>query len=249
VNLWRLEWLRLLRTRRFLSVLFIFVGFGFLSPVTVRYLPDILEKFGGSNIQITVSEPTPGEGMKEFVGNVQQMGTLVVVLIAASAFAIDSRPELGAFLRSRVATTRLLLAPKLAVNGAYAAGAFLLGSLAAWYETVVLLGDLPAGRTIAAIAAGMLFEVFVVAVVCLSAGLSRGFVQIAVTAVALLLSLPLLALLDPLAPWLPSQLGAMAAELDRSHSLFDYIRPAAVTLVFIPLAIRYAALRLDHREV
>jgi len=249
VSLWRLEWLRLLRTRRWLSIAAVLLMFGFLSPITVRYIEDILEQLGPTDLQITLPAASPYRAMQEFVGNIQQLGTLVVVLVSASALAFDSRPEVAVFLRSRVRSTRELILPAFAVNAGFAGLAFGLGAAAAWYETEVLLGSLPAGRTLAAIAGGALFQAFIVATVALAAGLSRSFLQTAILSVGLLLSLPLLGLVGVISPWLPSQLSTALADLQRPRDFMDYARPLTVTLAAIPLFLAIAVRRLDRREL
>jgi hypothetical protein len=67
-----------------------------------------------------------------------------------------------------------------------------LGALAAWYETEILLGSLPAGRTLIAIATGALLEFFVVALVVFAVGWSKNFIQAAVLAVVLFFTMPAL---------------------------------------------------------
>jgi ABC-2 type transport system permease protein len=88
--------------------------------------------------------------MAAYVDNSQQLGLLVVVLIAAAALAFDAQRESGAFLCTRVHHIRQLVLPKVAVNALAAVGAFALGPLAAWYETAVLLGGLPVAEPLAA---------------------------------------------------------------------------------------------------
>ena len=46
MNLWRLEYLRLLRTYRVWILLGIFGFFAVLGPATAKYLPEIVERFG-----------------------------------------------------------------------------------------------------------------------------------------------------------------------------------------------------------
>jgi len=249
LTLWRLEWLRLIRTRRWFSIAGVIVMFGFISPLTVRYAEDLLEVLGPGDIQVTLPPATPDEAMRQYVGNIQQLGTLVVVLVSASALALDSRPEVAAFLRSRVRSTRDLVVPKFALNAGVAALAFTAGAFAAWYETEVLLDSLPVGRTLLAIATGALFQVFIVATVALAAGLSKSFLQTAIVAVGLLLSLPVLSLIGAVSPWLPNQLSTNLAELQEARSFADYARPILVTLVAVPVFMVVAVRRLDLREL
>jgi ABC-2 type transport system permease protein len=249
VTLWRLEWLRLVRTRRWLAVAGLLLLSGLVSPVTVRYLTDFLERFGPQDIQITVPPPTPAEGMREYVGNALQLGVLALVLVAASSLAIDSRPEIGVFLRSRVASVGRLVWPRFVVMATLGAGGFVLGALAAWYETEVLLGPLPVGRTLAGIATGALFEVFVVAVVVYASGRTAGYAQTALLAVVLVFLLPLLENVGALRPWLPSRLAANLMDVDRHRSLADYLRPTAVTLALVPALLALGIRGLEKREL
>jgi hypothetical protein len=70
----------------------------------------------------------------------------LVVVIAAGAFTFDAHHGLATFLRTRVASIWQLVLPRFAVNAAAAAIAYLLGTLAAGYETDLLIGSLPAAR-------------------------------------------------------------------------------------------------------
>jgi ABC-2 type transport system permease protein len=77
------------------------------------------------------------------------IGLIVVVVIAAGAFTFDAHHGLATFLRTRVASMWQLVLPRFAVNAAAAAIAYLLGTLAAWYETDLLIGSFPAARVLA----------------------------------------------------------------------------------------------------
>jgi ABC-2 type transport system permease protein len=151
MSLWRLEWLRLTRTHRWIGLAAVFCCLGAAGPVITRNLASIVKSAGGnSNIQVIVKQHTAIDGINAYLGYVQQIGILVIVLIAAAALAFDSRPESAAFLRTR-ATSRQTIIPKATVAvAAAAAAAYILDTLVAWYEADVLLGHLPVGRTLAA---------------------------------------------------------------------------------------------------
>ena len=137
MNLWRLEVLRLSRTRRWIALVGVYVLFGLLGPLSARYIKEILERVGTSDgTVITVPDPVPADGLVQFVSNASQIGTLVVVIIAAGSLAFDAIPEMGVFLRTRVHPAWRILVPRLVVSFVAAAGAFLLGVGVAWYETL-----------------------------------------------------------------------------------------------------------------
>ena len=106
MTLWRLEWLRLTRTRRLLVLLCAYAFFGLTGPLTARYLPQILDRLGTSGMQIEFPPPKPADGIAQFVSNASQICLLIVVMVAASALAFDARTEMAVFLRTRVGRVR-----------------------------------------------------------------------------------------------------------------------------------------------
>jgi ABC-2 type transport system permease protein len=248
VNLWRLEWLRLVRTHRLTGLVAVFLLFGFTGPLTARYLEELLRRFGGG-VEVRLPAPVPADGMAAYVDNGQQLGLLVVVLVAAAALAFDAQRESAVFLRTRVRSMWQLVLPKVAVNAVAAAGAFALGAAAAWYETAVLLGGLPAADTLAGIAYVAVYLAFAVALTALAAALLRGVVGTAVTALAVLLLLGLVESLGVLADWLPSHLVGSLHVLAGGGDPGAFLPAAAVTLALGGVAVAVAVWRLDRRDV
>ena len=185
MSLWRLEWLRLVRTYRLLALVGVFVFFGALGPLGAAYLSEIVERFGGG-VRVEFPDPVPADGIAQYLSNVSQIGLLVVVFVAATSLAYDATPQIGVFLRTRVRSTTALLAPKWLVPTAAAGIAYAAGTAVAWYETALLIGPLPVGGMVAGFAYGMLYLAFATAVTALAAQLTRSALAAgAVTIVAL----------------------------------------------------------------
>lgn len=184
MSLWRIEWLRLLRTGRWIALAAVFLLLGLGEPLATRYLGDLLRGATGTGyIQITVTRPQPSDGMAAYFGNITTLGTLVTVVIAGLAFAVRANPPLAALYLTHVPSRVALLLPRLATVAVAAALAGVLGGAAAAYETGLLLGAPPAGATAAGVLLSSLGMVFAVAVTFLAAALLRG--QVATIAVAL----------------------------------------------------------------
>jgi ABC-2 type transport system permease protein len=249
MTMWRLEWLRLIRTRRLLVLLGVYVFFGLTGPLTARYMEAILGRLGTEAVRVEFPPPTPADGIAQFVGNASQVGLLVVVLVAASALAFDARREMAVFLRTRVDGVRHIVVPAYLVNTAAAGAALTAGTLAAWYETAVLLGGLPPAGMLAGIAYGALFLAFATAVVALAAALVRGVVATAGTALVALLGMGLAGNLTGTDRWLPTTLlGAMTPLVDDAGPA-RYLAAAAVTVVATAAALAAAVAITDRREI
>ncbi|BCJ55940.1 hypothetical protein Asp14428_74150 [Actinoplanes sp. NBRC 14428] len=249
MTLWRLELLRLVRTRRLVALLAVYAFFGLTGPLTARYLGRILGAIGTEGVQVQFPEPTPADGITQFVGNASQIGLLVVVLVSASALAFDARREMAVFLRTRVAGVRSIVLPAYAINVAGAVAGLLLGSACAWYETAILLGAPPAGAMLAGIAYGSVSLAFAVALVAFMAALVRSVLAAAGSALAVLLLTGILGSAARVGTWLPTGLLGALGELTAGRAPGDYLPGLAVTLILIVLALAGAVRLGDRREL
>lgn len=231
MDLWRLERLRLLRTNRLAILLGVYAFFGVVGPLSARYLREILERFGGGEMAgLELPTPTPPDGITQFVSNTSQLGILAVVVVAAAALTIDAKPEFGAFLRTRVRSVRDLLAPRIVTMTVAAAAALVLGTALAAVLTGALLGALDlAGLTVGTVY-GVVYLAFVVALTAAVASRASSVLTTVLITVGVLVALPILALIGPVEPFVPSELVGAVDGLVRGAPLTDPLPAALVAL-------------------
>jgi len=220
-----------------------------VGPLTARYLAEILDAIGTEGVQVRFPEPTPADGIAQFVSNASQIGLLVVVLIAASALAFDARREMAVFLRTRVSSVRSIVLPAYGITTAGAVAGLLAGSACAWYETAVLLGAPPTGAMLAGIAYGAVSLAFAVALVAFMAALVRSVLAAAGSTLVVLLITGILGSATQVGRWLPTGLLGALADVTNGRPAGDYLPGLAVTLVLIALALAGAVLLGDRREL
>lgn len=249
----RLEWLRLWRTYRLLVLVVVFAFFGLLGPLTAAYLPEIISLASQSDdlgLAVDLPEPVPADGIIQYIGNVAQIGIIVVAAMASLALAIDARPGLAAFYRTRQPSPASWIVPRWAATSLAASAAWTVGLLAAVYETVLLIGPLPVGALLAGWAAWVVYLAFAVSVVALVAGFVRASVGVTAVSVGLLLGLALLGLVPQIGEWLPSHLvGAPSALADKSAVASDYLSAAGVSAVATVGALVGATALAKRREL
>ena len=249
MSLWRLEWLRLRRTPRALALAAVFVFFGLLEPVLTRYQSQIFRHLG-NGVRISFPPLTPAQGVSGYIGELSGTGLIVVVVVAAGALTFDSRKGLATFLRTRITGTWQLVAPRFTVNAAAAALAYVLGTLAAWYETDLLIGAPGAAGMLAGMLCGAVYLAYAVAVTALAAAVVRGTLATVGIALAVLFLLPIAGVYHPIGNWLPSALATAPVDLLRgTHHLAHYLPAFAVTAAAIAAALAVAVLRLRAREI
>lgn len=252
MTLWRLEWLRLVRTRRLVAVVGVFAFFGLLGPVTARYLADILGAFGAGieGATIELPPPTPADGFGQYVSNANQLGVLVVVIVAAGALVVDAVPEMGVFLRTRVQRSWRLLAPRLAVTTAVVAVGWTVGVALAWYETWALIGAPRAAGVVVGCLLGSAFLAFVVAVVAVVATRARSVLGTVLVSIVVLAVLPIVGVVDAIGRWLPTRLaGALPDLAGGAAAAGDFAGALVVTALLTAALVAGAIALADRREL
>lgn len=247
MSLWSLEWIRLTRTGRVFILLAVFFAFGIIGPLSVRYLPELLEAAGSSEAISSLPPITPEFAMSSYVGNALQIGLLAIAFVGAAALAIDAKPEISVFFRSR-ASIRHIITPRFVVVSAASVFAFAAGVVTAAVTSGILIDWPEAGPTVIGSALVALYLVFVVALITLMGSLVRKVPATALLSVGTLIVLSIIGLLEPISPWLPSYLvGGFEGILAGGD--FIYWRAIAVTAAAIFGFVAIAIVRLENREV
>lgn len=248
MTLWRLEILRVWRTRRWLLVVGVYAFFAALGPIAARYMDLLLQQVGGE-MTVILPDPRPVDGMVQFISNVSQLGLLAVVVVAAGSLAFDGHPERAAFVRTRMRQPGMLVLPPYVVVTVTAVAALVLGTAVAVALTVALLGALDAGALVLGTLLGAVYLAFAVAVVAAVAGLVRSQVGTVFASLGALLVLPMLGLVEALQAWLPSELLTAVLGLLEGAPLRDYV-PATVVAVLATVAlVWFATDRVGRREL
>jgi ABC-2 type transport system permease protein len=81
------EFTEYIRTYKLFILLVVFMIFGFLSPITAKYLPQIFEMAGLDPDAMGMGDPTAVDSFAQFFKNVGQMGLLVVVIVYSGIMA------------------------------------------------------------------------------------------------------------------------------------------------------------------
>ncbi|MBP6005417.1 hypothetical protein KA531_00730 [Candidatus Saccharibacteria bacterium] len=250
MNLWRLEILRLLRTRFWLALFTPFLVFGLLGPVMAYYLSDILSS-ASTNITIIVAEAQPMDGFSNYINNAFQIGLLVAIIIGASALAIDTNPSLSIFYRSRAGLNpaRLIL-PRYGIVSLATILAFDLGILACWYQTNILLGSVEWQDILIGTLLINLYLGYSLSVLSLSTTLVKSTKASVGISLIILLSMPILGMIKQVSDWLPSSLvGSLVSIASDKSTPSDYYPASLVAIVLIPILLWTSVTLFKKRSI
>lgn len=209
---WRLELLRCWRTRRAIALAATFLILGLGIPVLTYYLPE-LANGAKDGLQIHIPKQTAHDAIAGFANNVGQLGTLVVVIVAAATMAVDARPGVAAFYRTRLRRPAQLVLPRYVVVTAASIAALALGTFGALFETSVLIGPVSFAALMAGLGLEALWLCFATSIVTLFASAIRGVLGVVGASIVLFLALVLLEGLPSAFSWFPTSLSGSVSDL------------------------------------
>lgn len=203
---WRLEMLRIWRTRRFVALLAPSVLLGLGLPILTHELPHLLKRNAGG-IKVVAPVPTPADALTGFAQNTAQLGTLVVVIVAAATIAFDARPPLAAFYRTRIRRPWLLVIPRCVAVVGTDALALAIGATCCAVATASLIGTLPLGAVAAGVGVELVWVAFCVSVVAFWASYARAVMPVIGATLATLMALVFASGFSAFSPWSPTAIA------------------------------------------
>jgi ABC-2 type transport system permease protein len=138
------------RTRRLPVVVALFVVVGMISPLTARYLREILQAaLGDQPISAPIPDPSALLAVEQLQKNLGQLGALTAIALAMGSVAGELDRGTAALVLAQPVTRGAFLAAKLAAIAVVLGIATLAAGLAALVYTTVLFEPQPIGGWLA----------------------------------------------------------------------------------------------------
>ncbi len=232
----RKEMLELWRSYKWLWVPLVFILLGAMQPAATHYMPQLIDTFGGlpEGAVIEIPTPEPGAVIAESLGQFGTIGLLVLALAAMGTVVAERNNGTAAMLWVKPVSFVAYLGAKWAAHCLLFLVALVLGQIAAWYYTDVLIGSFAVGDVFLSALVFAVWLAFVITVLIFLSVFLRSAAAVAfiTLAVALVLS-ALTSLLGNAMSWSPAALPSYANALLTGGANNALLPPLAVTLVLI----------------
>lgn len=141
------EWIETLRSYRILFVPLLFALLSISQPVGDHLLPHLLKTASSlpPGTVLKIPMPTPPEVLQSILGQLGQIGVLVLILVGMGSIAGERASGVAAVVLSKPVGRGAYFGAKLAMYSLLAAFALLLGALGGAYYTNVLIGPVSWG--------------------------------------------------------------------------------------------------------
>jgi ABC-2 type transport system permease protein len=236
-----------LRTYRFLIVGGIFLLFGITTPLTLKYLPEIL-RLAGEDIIIEFPPPTAVQSLAEYASTIGQMGLLVAVLIAMGSIANELRQGTAVMTLSKPVSHAAFVSAKLIAVSLTFLVSLTVASLFCFAYTVWLIEDASIWAFAGLNLLLGLFLVFCLAVTLLFSSFFKSSVAAGGLSVAVLIGQAGLSAVPLIGNYMPGKLLGWGTNLLASRG-DSYWWALATTIVAIWLCLYLSQRLLKNRDL
>ena len=126
------------RTRRLPVVAGLFAIVGMISPLTARYLPEILKATLGDQLTVPVPPPTIVSALEQLQKNLGQIGALSAIALAMGSVSGELDKGTAALILAQPVTRRSFIAAKVAAIGIVLALCTTIAVAVAWLYAAIL---------------------------------------------------------------------------------------------------------------
>lgn len=228
------EFTEVTRNYKLLILGLVFLLFGVMSPITAKYLPEIISKLMPAGMEISIAEPTAMDSWSQFFKNVAQMGLFVLVILFSGMMASEYSKGTLVHLVTKGLNRKTIILSKFTASLLLWTGAYILCFLVTFGYTWFFWGD---GTLMKGLAESILgiwfFGVMLLAVVLLGSFLFRnsyGSLLFAGTAVIIQI---LVNMIPHAQKWNPIELVSKGNALLLGALGGDYLLKPSVTAVLI----------------
>ena len=201
------------RTRRLPVVVVLFLVVGVVSPLTARYLPEILELSLGDELPIPLPVPTAADALVQLQKNLGQLGALAAIALAMGSVAGELDRGTAALVLAQPATRSAFLAAKVVAIAIVLAVGMAAATIVGWIYTAILFEPLPVGGWLAMAVLSWLALMAWAALTFLASAATGSTTAAAGIGFVALVVVSLASIAPALGQLLPSGLSAPAIEL------------------------------------
>lgn len=240
------------RTYRLAVISALFLALGILSPLTTRYLPEIIKAFAPSGFEVSLPPLGVADVVDQLLKNIAQFGALAAILASMGAVANEKERGTAALVLTKPVTRLAFLMSKLAAIGLLFGLAIGLAIAGAWLYTTYLFEPVPAWPWAQMGGVIWLSTMVYASITFLGSVLMRSSLGAAGIGFFGLIVLSLASIVPTLTTWLPAGLiviaKAVALGTTRDPEL-DPARTIGISLAIVAVALVLAWLRFRREEL
>lgn len=246
------EFNEITKTYKIWVVLIIFLFFGFLSPIVVKLLPEILKpQLESQNIFIKMPPPTATDSFLQFFKNLAQMGMLAIILLSMGLVSEEkARGTLSLVLTKPVSRTAVILS-KFFAQITLVLTSIIVGGIVCYIYTVIIFNTANPSEFALATLPYLIYSLLIITITLFFSTLFYNQIVAGGLSLLAFFTLSLLpSLSKSFAQYSPGALTSLANKIVSGQAAFSKSGwPVAISLLLVIILLTLSCLSFNRQEL
>lgn len=242
------EFTEILRTWRIWVIPGIALFFAATGPALAKLTPQMLESLGTGGIVLKIPIPTYLDAYGQWIKNLSQVVTFVLVIAFGSAVNAETASGTAAMVLTKPVSRAAFVLAKGVSAAALLVTTTVVGTLVTWGFTWFVFGEAPLKRLPEATLAWLVFALFLTSVVILLSASFDSWAAASGGGIAVFFLLAILSIWAPALRYTPVGLMGVPADILAGHTV-EWIGPTLITLGLTVACMAAAAFVFSRREL
>ena len=243
------------KKNRFLVMTVVLLLFGITSPLTAKFMPEIVKMILGSTEEMLklgfqLPDPTISDSYVQYFKNLTQMGIFVQILVYMGLVSEEKSKGTVALVLTKAVPRTTFLLSKFAAGCVVLITSLLVSAAGFYYYTWLLFDEMPGSGTVTGILLYLLFAFFILAYTIFASTITKSVAISALVAIGGYFSLSIIALLPKISDYFPMKLTDAAYTLSMGTAVAgDYTKSIIATCIGIVLLLVVSMVSFQRQEL
>ena len=246
------EFKEITRTYKIWVVPLIFLFFGFLSPVVVKVLPDILKpQLEAQKIFIDIPTPRAVDSFLQYFKNLAQIGMLAVILVSMGLVSEEKAKGTLALVLTKPVSRAQVIISKFLAQTFLVLGSIILGGVACYLYNIILFEKTNFSKFTQGTFLYLVYAVLVIVITLFFSTLFSNQIAAGGLSLVTLFVLSLLpSITESFAKYSPGALTSFANKIVSGDSAFsEAIWPASSAITLLIILLSLSVLSFNRQEL
>jgi ABC-2 type transport system permease protein len=247
IKLMKKELNEYLKTGKFYILLFVFVFFAILSPVTAKFMPEIIKSMS-QGISITIPPPTWRDSFVQFSKNLNQIVFIVIVLVFLGSVAEEKNHGTASLVAVKGIDRRKWVFSKFLFQFLFSLVILTIAFFLCFYYAKLLFHDTQFYPAISSTILFVIYLFFVLSLTIFSSSIGKSMLQSAGVFFAIFIVLNILNIIPQVNPYNPMTLSSIENQWIVSKVVWgDTIKPI-ISTVLLSLILIFSGTIYFHKQ-
>ncbi|MFK3939342.1 ABC transporter permease [Alkalihalobacillus sp. NPDC078783] len=251
IVLYQKEMLEMVRNYKMIWIPIVFILLGVMQPISSYFMPELLDTFGGLPEGTVLRMPTPtgAEVFIQVVSNYGLLGVLILVLSAMGVVSAEKQSGAAAMVMIKPVSYTAYILSKWAGLITITLVSLMIGSIASWYYTNLLIGTVPFDRMAQSVLIYSLWLVFVVTLTLFFSTVMKGNGSVAFLTILVVFTLSALtSFMGEKMSWSPAAMTEHSGKILLVGELGSTFIPALLVTLIVMILILFLSVQFFKKK-